>query len=205
MRESCKGQLAVSEVPTHWGCVTTARGLLQWHCTRGTWERGQGTHTAPGSTSGDLPSRGKSEAPREHHLDHTVSLTGTRHFPVCFAQESFLMLGDPVGLQEEMKMLRESRVCNSPASSLFGHAKQLRRGALLRQWLCTSRRRDGLKPAGKRRQPSRQPKRGEREEGVRAYGPSQAFHPQLGSPRVRGIGTYNNVSALPERPFMHAK
>lgn len=31
LRESCKGQLAISEVPTHWGCATTARGLLQWH------------------------------------------------------------------------------------------------------------------------------------------------------------------------------
>lgn len=110
---------------------------------------------------------------------HSISLTGTRHFPVCFARESFLMLGDPVGLQEEMKMLRESRVCNSPASSLFGHAKQLRRGALLRQRLCTSRRRDGLKPAGKRRQPSRQPKHGEREEGSGPMSPARLSTPSL--------------------------
>lgn len=108
---------------------------------------------------------------------HSISLTGTRHFPVCFARESFLMLRDPVGLQEERKMLRESRVCNSPASSLFGHAKQLRRGALLRQRLCTSRRRDGLKPAGKRRQPSRQPKRGEREEGSGPMSPARLSTP----------------------------
>ena len=109
---------------------------------------------------------------------------GARYFPVCFGWESFLMLGDSVGLREEMRMLRESRVCNSPTSSLFGHAKRPRRGALLCQWLCMSRRRDGPKPAGKRRQPSRQPKRGEREEGVRPYIPSQALHPQPGSPRV---------------------
>lgn len=35
------------------------------------------------------------------------------------------MLKDPAGLQEEVRVPRESRVCGSPATSLFGHAKQL--------------------------------------------------------------------------------
>lgn len=47
-------------------------------------------------------------ASQEHHLDHTASSTSIGHFPVCFGRESFMMLRDPAGLRQGVRMMRES-------------------------------------------------------------------------------------------------
>lgn len=111
-------QGAVSKVPTFCGCATSPWGLFQWHQTHRTWGTQQDTCTALQEPRVTCPG-----LPRSTPLT-TLSLMGTRYFPACFGWESFVMLRDLVGLWEAVRMLRESRVCSSPASRLYGRAKQ---------------------------------------------------------------------------------
>lgn len=93
-------------------------GLFQWHQTHRTWGTQQDTCTALGEPRVTCPG-----LPRSTPLT-TLSLMGARYFPACFGWDSFVMLRDLVGLWEAVRMLRESRVCSSPASRLYSRAKQ---------------------------------------------------------------------------------
>lgn len=68
------------------------------------------------------------------------------------------MLRGPVGLREEVKMLRETWVCSCPASSLFGCTKWPQQGAghiQMERWLKASRQAEAAEQAAEARREGR--------------------------------------------------